>query len=68
MSESSEAAAADSADAAPAWLRGRRGEQVVFLLLAVVIWPIIAVVVVGGFGFLVWMSQLIAGPPGPPGA
>lgn len=26
--------------------------------------PALAVVVVGGFGFVVWMYQLIAGPPG----
>ena len=38
-----------------------------FALLAVLIWPFIAVAVVGGYGFLVWMYQLIAGPPGPPG-
>jgi periplasmic nitrate reductase NapE len=44
----------------------RRRELVTFLILAVVIWPILAVVVVGGYGFLVWMSQLIFGPPGPP--
>ena len=48
-------------------LRGRRGEQVVFALLAIVIWPVIAIGVVGGFGFIVWMYQLLAGPPGPPG-
>ena len=27
---------------------------------------ILAVGVVGGYGFVVWMSQLILGPPGPP--
>jgi nitrate reductase NapE len=48
-------------------LRGKRGEQLVFLLLAVLIWPFVAVAVVGGYGFLVWMYQLLAGPPGPPG-
>lgn len=37
-----------------------------FLLLSVIIWPFVAVAVVGGYGFLVWMSQLIMGPPGPP--
>ncbi len=37
-----------------------------FLLLAVVIWPILSIAVVGGYGFLVWMAQLIMGPPGPP--
>lgn len=45
----------------------RRAELIAFLILAVVIWPAIAVAVVGGFGFLVWMFQIIFGPPGPPG-
>jgi periplasmic nitrate reductase NapE len=45
---------------------GRRAEFIVFLILAVVIWPFIAVGVVGGYGFLVWMWQIIFGPPGPP--
>ena len=45
----------------------RNRELVAFLILAVVIWPAIAVAVVGGYGFLVWMAQLIFGPPGPPG-
>lgn len=35
-----------------------------FLFLAVVMAPVIAGVVVAGYGFLVWMYQLIAGPPG----
>lgn len=48
------------------FLRGRRGEQTVFALLAIVIWPIIAIAIVGGYGFLIWMYQLLAGPPGPP--
>lgn len=46
---------------------GRRAELVVFLILAVLIWPFIAVGVVGGYGFLVWMWQIVFGPPGPPG-
>ena len=45
----------------------RRNELAAFLTLAIVIWPAIAVGVVGGYGFLVWMFQLIYGPPGPPG-
>ena len=36
-----------------------------FLLLSVVLAPVLAVVIVSGYGFLVWMVQLIAGPPGP---
>lgn len=34
-----------------------------FLLLAVVLAPVLAMVVVTGYGFLVWMYQLFAGPP-----
>lgn len=45
----------------------RRREIILFLVLAFGVWPIVAVGVVGGYGFLVWMYQLIAGPPGPPG-
>lgn len=47
-------------------LSGKRGERIVFAILAVLIWPVIAVGVVGGYGFLVWMYQLLTGPPGPP--
>lgn len=47
--------------------KARRREMLTFLILAFGIWPIVAVGVVGGYGFLVWMSQLIFGPPGPPG-
>jgi nitrate reductase NapE len=52
---------------APPLLSGRRGEWTVFAFLAVIIWPFIAVAVVGGYGFAVWMVQLVVGPPGPPG-
>ena len=34
-----------------------------FLFLSVVMAPILAGIVVAGYGFLVWMVQLIAGPP-----
>ena len=34
-----------------------------FLLLSVVTAPVLAVGVVGAYGFLVWMLQLLAGPP-----
>lgn len=36
-----------------------------FLLLAVVMAPVLAVIIVAGYGFLVWMFQIVAGPPGP---
>ena len=42
-------------------------ERKAFLLLAVLMGPVLAVVIVSGYGFLVWMFQLLAGPPGPHG-
>ncbi len=45
----------------------RRRELITFLVLAFGIWPVVAVGVVGGYGFLVWMFQILYGPPGPPG-
>jgi nitrate reductase NapE len=44
----------------------KRREITMFLVLAFAIWPILAVAVVGGYGFIVWMFQMIMGPPGPP--
>ena len=38
-----------------------------FLFLSVVMAPVLAVMIVAGYGFIVWMIQLVAGPPGPPG-
>ncbi len=45
----------------------RRRELLAFFALAFGIWPIVAVGLVGGYGFLVWMYQIVYGPPGPPG-
>ncbi|MAM63364.1 periplasmic nitrate reductase, NapE protein [Maritimibacter sp. UBA3975] len=42
----------------------RGQETVAFLFLALVLFPILAVIFVGGFGFVVWMEQLLFGPPG----
>jgi len=41
----------------------RKEELRSFLFFTVVMAPVLAVSVVGGYGFLVWMYQLIAGPP-----
>ena len=41
----------------------RSDELLTFLLLTVVLAPVVSVAVVGGYGFIVWMSQLILGPP-----
>ena len=35
-----------------------------FIFLVVILAPILAVAVVGGYGFAVWMSQLLMGAPG----
>jgi len=35
-----------------------------FLFLSVVMAPVVAVIFVSGYGFLIWMYQLLAGPPG----
>ena len=35
-----------------------------FLFLAVVMAPILAAMIVGGYGFMVWMIQAVVGPPG----
>ncbi|NRP72733.1 hypothetical protein ILFOPFJJ_03632 [Ensifer psoraleae] len=48
--------------------QSRRRELLTFLVLAFGIWPLLAVAVVGGYGFIVWMFQIVFGPPGPPPA
>ena len=44
----------------------RRDELRSFLFLTIVMAPVLAVMVVGGYGFVVWMSQLVGGPPAAP--
>ena len=42
----------------------RNQERTAFLLVTAVIFPLLAVLVVSGYGFMVWMWQpLFAGPP-----
>lgn len=41
----------------------KKEELKVFLMLTVLLAPVVSVAVVGGYGFLVWMYQLIYGPP-----
>lgn len=35
-----------------------------FIFLTIVMAPVLAIVTVAGYGFIVWMYQLLAGPPG----
>ena len=37
-----------------------------FLFLTVFLAPALSVAVVGSYGFVIWIYQLIAGPPGAP--
>jgi periplasmic nitrate reductase NapE len=46
--------------------RTLREELIVFLFIVAMVWPVVTVGVVGGYGFAVWMYQVVAGPPGPP--
>ena len=43
-----------------------RGQELLtFFVLAVLMWPIIAVVFVGTYGFAFWVYFILSGPPGP---
>ena len=50
-------------DSDPATPSMRAEEWRSFLFFTVVMAPGIAVAIVGSYGFLVWMYQLLAGPP-----
>ena len=47
----------------PAATQERQKELRVFLFLTVVLAPVLAVIAVGGYGLMVWIYQLFAGPP-----
>jgi periplasmic nitrate reductase NapE len=44
----------------------RKQELTVFVVLALVLAPVLAVATVGGYGLGIWIYQMISGPPGPP--
>ena len=44
----------------------RKQELRAFVVLAVFLAPVLAVMIVGGYGLLVWLFQIIVGPPGTP--
>ncbi|MEP3296703.1 MAG: nitrate reductase [Pseudoruegeria sp.] len=39
-------------------------ERLAVFLLLVVFVPVLSIAIVGGWGFFIWMSQIILGPPG----
>jgi nitrate reductase NapE len=41
----------------------KRRELAAFIFLTFIVAPILSVLIVAGYGFAVWMYQLIAGPP-----
>jgi periplasmic nitrate reductase NapE len=41
----------------------KKKEMHAFLFLTVVLAPLLAVAIVGSYGLMVWLYQLIAGPP-----
>lgn len=41
-----------------------RREWRTFLFIVVALFPILSVILVGGYGFSIWMMQLLMGPPG----
>lgn len=42
----------------------KRRELRLFLFLTIVLFPVLAVGIVAAYGFMVWMWQLVSGPPG----
>ncbi|MCT8161903.1 periplasmic nitrate reductase, NapE protein [Pseudoruegeria sp. SHC-113] len=42
----------------------KSSERLAVFLLVVVMAPVLSVGIVGGWGFFIWMMQLIFGPPG----
>ena len=42
----------------------RRGELRVFVFIAVFLFPALFIALVGGYGFLIWLLQVVFGPPG----
>ncbi len=41
----------------------RAEERNLFLFITILLFPILSVVLVGGYGFLIWIMQIIFGPP-----
>lgn len=42
----------------------KQQELRLFLFITVVLFPLLSVILVGGYGLLIWISQMIFGPPG----
>ena len=53
----------DPAMSDPVETTTKKRELTIFLFLAFVLAPILSVIIVAGYGFCVWMVQIIMGPP-----
>ncbi|MCF7202140.1 periplasmic nitrate reductase, NapE protein [Pseudomonas oligotrophica] len=43
----------------------KREETRLFVFLIVFLFPLLSVLIVSGYGFIVWITQMLFGPPGP---
>lgn len=41
----------------------KRLERRMFMFITIVLFPLLSVMLVGGYGLLIWVSQMIWGPP-----
>jgi periplasmic nitrate reductase NapE len=41
----------------------KKSERNTFLFLTIFLAPILTVMIVGGYGFMIWIIQIIFGPP-----
>ncbi|ABD79346.1 periplasmic nitrate reductase NapE [Saccharophagus degradans 2-40] len=47
----------------PAMQVEKRQERRMFMFITIVLFPLLSVMLVGGYGLLIWVSQMIWGPP-----
>lgn len=45
------------------FVASKQQERIAFLLLTGVFFPLLAVLIVAGYGFVVWIWQMFNGPP-----
>ncbi len=57
----------EAPQSAPVDRPSRISELSTFLFLAFILVPGLSIAGVGGLGLAIWVYQMIAGPPGPPG-
>ena len=48
----------------PTEIRQKNDERRIFLFICVFFAPIVSVALIGGYGFFIWLLQMIFGPPG----